>query len=180
MYLYKSLVCVCGQKRWARNILVMWQLSIVTFKITFTLRQVQVSDTHKFPMHSSHWMVCFGCGDFFFFFAFWPCVLLESQGCAPLSCLTHSLAVEDVELLDVEISLFSALPPSPWTLSCSQKYSSLTLHEIISRFPFFPFSYPVLHLIPAILVWCGGSDFSTCAFILFVHTVVLFSLFPLN
>lgn len=134
MYLCMSLVCVCGQEMWTRNVPVMWQLSTAAalgsfFPITFTLRQVHVSDKHKFPMHSSlfslEWFVlAVVIWDFLHLGLVFPWRIC-------LSVLSHpSLAVKD------SISFCSALPPSPWTPAHWNAHPSLFM-ELFPDFPSF-------------------------------------------
>lgn len=148
--------------------------ALLFFPITFTLRQMQVSGTLKFPVHSSlfslKWFLLALVIPFF-------CALtlgFHGESLLCLSVLSHPLTCCRKHLSLLCSATFSMN-------SCSQTCSSLTLHGIVSGFAFLPFSYPVqLHLIPTSSVWCGGNDFSSCAFIILVHPVVLFSLFPLN
>lgn len=179
-----SLLSACGQEMWARNVPVTWQLSIAAalgsfFPITFALRQVHVSDTRKFPWKSSVFSLeRFVLAVVVPFFAPWPCGPVESLSCACLSCLTHSLAVEDNisfyslpchllhELLLTEvliphsswdyfrISLLSILPPS----ATSSHLSNINLVRRIS---------------PVVLL----SSLSTqLFFFLFVHQINSFRL----
>lgn len=170
-----SLLCVCGQEMWARSAAALGSF----FPITFALRQVHVSDTRKFPWKTSlfslEWFVLAVVVPFF---APWPCGPVESLCCACLSCLTHSLAVEDNisfyslpchllhELLLTEvliphsswdyfrISLLSILPPS----AISSHLSNINLVRRIS---------------PVVLL----SSLSTqLFFFLFVHQINSFRL----
>lgn len=146
-----SLLWVCGQEMWARNVPVMWQLSIAAplglfFPVTFTLRQVHVSDTQTFPVHSSlfslEWFLLAVVIPFFCTLTLWS----RGESLLCLSVLSHPFTCCRRQHLFLLCSATFSMN------SYSQKCSSLALRGIISRFPFFPFSYPVqLHLTPAII-----------------------------